>query len=93
MQHVPHPRFVPAPQPPPVGHARAAVQLAWQQPPGRPSLEYEEDVAEGGTIRDTRSAALGLGRLGRDQRRDEPSSSSLTRRLLMSPICQTHHRV
>ncbi|CAA9554149.1 MAG: hypothetical protein AVDCRST_MAG19-1075, partial [uncultured Thermomicrobiales bacterium] len=68
---VPHPGRLPVAQAAPAGHPRPAPQLLGQHLPGDAGLEHEDDPGQRGAIRHARSAALGLRRLGRQQRGDD----------------------
>jgi hypothetical protein len=70
-QGLPHPDGLPVAQPPPAGHAAAAAQLLGrQQPPGHPSPQHIDDPAQHCPVPDSGPTALGMGRLGWQQRLD-----------------------
>jgi hypothetical protein len=71
MQPFPHARRLPIPQPAPARHSTATAQFLGQHLPGDATLEDEEDAGEGGAIRDAVPPALGLGPLGRQERRNQ----------------------
>src|SRR3712207_4097613 len=64
MESVPDPGLLPIAQAPPARHAAAAAQLLGKHLPGDAGLEHEDDARQGGTVGNTRTATLGLGRFG-----------------------------
>ncbi len=70
VQPLPDAGRLPVAQPPPAGDAAAAAQLPRQQPPRAAGAQHEDDAAEGGTVGNAGTAALGLGRLLRQERLD-----------------------
>ena len=71
MEPGPDAGLVPIAQAAPAGHPRAATQFLGQHLPGDATLQHEDDAGQGRAIRHAGSAALGLGRLGRQQRGDD----------------------
>ena len=71
MQGLPDAGGLPVAQPPPAGHAAATAQLLGrEQPPGHPGAQHVDDAAEHGPILDPGPTAIGMGRLGWQQRLD-----------------------
>ena len=71
VQLLPDPGGLPGPQPPPAGDPAAAAQRPGrQQPPGRAGAQDIDQATKDGPIRDPRAAAVWLGWVGWQQRRD-----------------------
>lgn len=67
VERRPHAGVLPIAQAPPARHAAATAEFLREQLPGDATLHDKQDAGESGAIRDTRTTALGLGPLRRQE--------------------------
>jgi hypothetical protein len=67
VQSLPDARCLPVPQSSPAGHAAAAAQFLWEQPPRAARPQHEDDASKGGAIRNPWATAFRFRRFLRQQ--------------------------